>query len=95
MSVQCGVTISILMITYTGIITLIFMYFPYAMLTTFDGDFNKFYQQTHPTQQHVEVTGRHQWQISVDVRQLQQLKPDVSISRVTVSILMTAQQPWY
>jgi uncharacterized iron-regulated membrane protein len=75
-----------LMITYTGIITLIFMYFPYAMLTTFDGDFSKFYQQIDPTQQHVEATGQKvaMADISLMLQQIQQQKPDIRISRVTV-----------
>lgn len=75
-----------LMITYTGIITLIFLYFPYAMLTTFAGDFNKFYQQLDPTQQHVEATGQKvaMADIGLILQQVQQQWPDVTINRVTV-----------
>ncbi|ATC96493.1 PepSY-associated TM helix domain-containing protein [Pseudoalteromonas tunicata] len=38
-----------LMITYTGIITLIFMYFPYPILSTFNGDFKAFSQELSAT----------------------------------------------
>jgi uncharacterized iron-regulated membrane protein len=91
-----------LMITYTGIITLIFMYFPYAMLTTFSGDFDKFYQQIDPTQQHVEATGQKvaMADIALILQQVQQQWPGVSINRVavehpfdsTATVLFTASQ---
>ncbi|QTH73242.1 PepSY-associated TM helix domain-containing protein [Pseudoalteromonas xiamenensis] len=46
-----------LMITYTGLITLIFMLFPYPALTQFDGNMKAFFEAQNPTRVSTKSTG--------------------------------------
>ncbi|MFC3032595.1 PepSY-associated TM helix domain-containing protein [Pseudoalteromonas fenneropenaei] len=46
-----------LMITYTGLITLIFMLFPYPALTQFNGDFRAFFEAQNPTRAVTKASG--------------------------------------
>lgn len=75
-----------LMITYTGIMTLIFLYFPYAVSTAYDGDFDQFFQQIDPTWQSVSATGEKAIITNVDavLQQAQKHVPEATLSRLTV-----------
>jgi uncharacterized iron-regulated membrane protein len=75
-----------LMITYTGIMTLIFLYFPYAVITAFDGDANKLFQQVDPTEQSVAATGHTATitNVAAVLQQVQQHWPDANLTRLIV-----------
>ena len=75
-----------IMITYTGIVTLIFMYFPYPILTAYDGNFQAFAQEQSATRIHAERTAETAQMVSVSSvwPSVQQQWPDGVLSSMTI-----------
>ncbi|OUL58047.1 PepSY-associated TM helix domain-containing protein [Pseudoalteromonas ulvae] len=75
-----------IMITYTGIVTLIFMYFPYPILTAYDGDFQAFAQEQSATRIHNERAAEAAQMVSVSSvwPNVQQQWPNGVLSSITV-----------
>ncbi|MEC4727024.1 PepSY domain-containing protein [Shewanella sp. D64] len=61
-----------LMITYTGLITLMLMYMPWGVLTAYDGDVRAFRAELKPAREQVKSIG-----ISADMIQINTLLPQV------------------
>lgn len=75
-----------LMITYTGLVTLIFMLFPYPALIKFDGDFGAFFEAQNPTRQVIKSTGQHQPMLDTNLwlDQVYTNWPNATLTRVII-----------
>lgn len=75
-----------LMITYTGLVTLIFMLFPYPALTQFDGNFGAFFNAQNPTRMVIKPTGQQQPMLDTQLwlDQIYTNWPNASLARVII-----------
>ncbi|RJE77027.1 hypothetical protein BGP78_01930 [Pseudoalteromonas sp. MSK9-3] len=75
-----------IMITYTGLVTLIFMLFPYPAMTQYEEGRKAFFADLNPARQHVDITGNR-----VEMLPMKQLVdqfytnwPNIDVKRVIV-----------
>lgn len=75
-----------LMITYTGLVTLVFMLFPYPALTKFDGNFGAFFNAQNPTRMAIEPTGKQQPMLDTKLwlDQVYTNWPNASLARIII-----------
>lgn len=76
-----------LMITYTGLITLMFMYIPWAVVTNYDGDNRSFRAELNPSRIQTKPSGQDAKLISVAslLPQVRRYWGDAPIKRVVIS----------
>ncbi|WP_108944193.1 PepSY-associated TM helix domain-containing protein [Shewanella halifaxensis] len=76
-----------LMITYTGLVTLMMMYMPWGVMTAFDGDTKSFRQQLNPSRVQVKPIGVEAELVSLSmlVPQVKQLWTDDPIKQVVIN----------
>ncbi|GIU37658.1 peptidase [Shewanella colwelliana] len=79
-----------LMITYTGLIALMFMYMPWGVLTNYDGDTKAFRQALNPTRVQIQPSGEPANLIAINtlLPQVRALWGDLPIKQVVISYPM-------
>ncbi|GIU19413.1 peptidase [Shewanella sp. c952] len=76
-----------LMITYTGLVTLMAMYMPWAVITAYDGDSQAFRKELRPSRVQVKPIGEtaDMVQLSSLLPQIQQILGDMPIRQVVIN----------
>ncbi|GIU47630.1 peptidase [Shewanella sairae] len=76
-----------LMITYTGLVTLMMMYMPWGVMTAFDGDAKSFRQQLSPSRVQVKPVGIDAQLVSLNtlLPQVKQIWTDEPIKQVVIN----------